>query len=87
MTAINRDEAGLELATADALFSSSVRRLARAAAGSFGLSVLQMLVTTLTTIVLARVMGVSDYGAAYALNLIAAAPCRCSRGAGVSVIF
>jgi O-antigen/teichoic acid export membrane protein len=62
MTAINRDEAGIELATADTLFASSVDRLARAAAGSFGLSVVQMLITTLTTIVLARVMGVADYG-------------------------
>ena len=62
MTAINRDEAGPDLATADALFSSSVRRLARAAAGSFGLSVIQTAIVTITTIVLARVMGVSDYG-------------------------
>ena len=62
MTAINGDEAGVELATAETLFSSSARRLARAAAGSFGLSVIQTTITTLTTIVLARVMGVSDYG-------------------------
>ena len=62
MTAINGNDAGLELAATDTVLTSSVGRLARAAAGSFGLSVIQTGIATLTTIVLARVMGVSDYG-------------------------
>jgi len=62
MTAINGNEVGVELATTDVTLPSSTRRLARAAAGSFGLSVIQTAIATLTTIVLARLMGVSDYG-------------------------
>jgi O-antigen/teichoic acid export membrane protein len=62
MTAIDGNDAGLELATTDSVISNPLSRLARAAAGSFGLSVIQTAITTLTTIVLARVMGVSDYG-------------------------
>ena len=62
MTAINGNDAGLELAAAETVLTSSLSRLARAAAGSFGLSVIQTALVTLTTIVLARVMGVSDYG-------------------------
>ena len=62
MTAINGNDAGLELAATDTVSTSSLGRLARAAAGSFGLSVIQTAIVTITTIVLARVMGVSDYG-------------------------
>src|SRR4051812_33354472 len=39
-----------------------VPQLARAAVGSFGLSVLNTAATLITTVLLARVLGVSDYG-------------------------
>lgn len=40
----------------------SARRLARAALGSFGLNVANTLLTTLATVVLARLLGVGDFG-------------------------
>src|SRR5262245_47089066 len=40
----------------------SARPLARAALGSFGLNVANTAATTILSIVLARIMGVSDYG-------------------------
>jgi O-antigen/teichoic acid export membrane protein len=61
MAAISGTDADLGRA-ASGVTGGSARTLARAAFGSFGLNVFNTAATVLTTIVLARVMGVTEYG-------------------------
>ena len=62
MAAANGAQAHFELPAFGGANDAPGRRLALAAAGSFGLNVANTALTTLLTIVLARVMGVADYG-------------------------
>jgi O-antigen/teichoic acid export membrane protein len=65
MTAADGASARFELPLAppaEDLSTGSVRTLAKAAAGSFGLNIANLILTTVLTIVLARTMGVTDYG-------------------------
>lgn len=61
MAAISGTDADLDLA-APRVPAGPARALARAALGSFGLSVFNTAATVMTTILLARVMGVSEFG-------------------------